>query len=60
MATTVATGKRIPRMHGMPPITAGSTVMRVYVTTVSAYRRGVLLDRRRVLDDLGAGRPRRT
>jgi hypothetical protein len=28
MATTVATGIRIPRMHGWPPITSGSVVIR--------------------------------
>ena len=31
MATTVATGTRIPRIHGAPPMTRGSTVMRVNV-----------------------------
>ncbi|EFI31556.1 hypothetical protein TBAG_01887 [Mycobacterium tuberculosis 94_M4241A] len=29
IATTVATGMRKPRMHGMPPITSGSMVTRV-------------------------------
>jgi len=28
IATTVATGKRSPRMQGWPPMTAGSVVMR--------------------------------
>ena len=29
IATTVATGTRRPRTHGMPPMTAGSTVILV-------------------------------
>jgi hypothetical protein len=28
IATTVATGKRSPRMHGTPPMRSGSTVIR--------------------------------
>lgn len=32
IATTVATGIRIPRMHGTPPITSGSVVIRSNVT----------------------------
>ena len=39
METTVATGTRRPRMHGIPPMTAGSTVIRSKAIT-KAYPRG--------------------
>lgn len=38
-STTVATGIRVPRMHGKPAMTPGPTVMRSNVT-LQGYRRG--------------------
>jgi len=35
MATTVATGKRNPLMHGTPPMTSGSVVIRSNVTLLT-------------------------
>lgn len=32
MPTTVATGIRMPRMHGTPPILSGSVMIRVNIT----------------------------
>lgn len=45
IATTVATGIRMPRMQGTPPITSGSVVIRSKVTN-AVFRAGNQLARK--------------
>lgn len=46
--TTVATGMRVPAMHGIPPISQWSTTIRSYPTS-SAYAAGPMCSTRKTL-----------